>query len=40
MAYATNASGVPYFQIQELIYPEFQAEKNYNEEFWKTYLKN
>lgn len=22
------------------MYPDFKAEVNYNEEFWKTYLKN
>lgn len=26
--------------MQELLYPEFHNEINYNEVFWKTYLKN
>jgi uncharacterized small protein (DUF1192 family) len=26
--------------MQELVYPDFKPDVNYNEEFWKTYLKN
>jgi hypothetical protein len=26
--------------MQQLVFPEFQTKVNYNEEFWKTYLKN
>ena len=25
---------------QDLVFPEFKNDVNYNEEFWKTYLKN
>lgn len=28
------------YLYKELIYPEFKSDVNYNEEFWKTYLKN
>lgn len=26
--------------MKDLIFPPFNTEANYNEEFWKTYMKN
>ena len=41
VAFATTQTGVKiYLKIQELIFPDFKTDINYNEEFWKTYLKN
>ena len=36
----TTVSGVTSILAKELVFPEFRTELNYNEEFWKTYLKN
>lgn len=38
--FQTTAAGVNAFLKQELLFPDFKMDVNYNEEFWKTYLKN
>ena len=39
-SFTTSTSGVNSQMTQDLVFPEFKNDVNYNEEFWKTYLKN
>ena len=38
--FTTCSTGVSSWLSQQLVFPDFRNEVNYNEEFWKTYLKN
>lgn len=39
-SFTTSTSGVRAVTTQDLVFPEFKPEINYNDEFWRTYLKN